>query len=322
MYAALKNRFLDWLLAPRPAGRDSVVLTQRRVYILPTRQGVAFGAVAVVMVLGSINYQLGLGFVLAFLLVSVAVNTMVHTYRNLAGLRVLRGRAQPVFVGDRAHFTVHVENEGRAERYALGLTQDRKHAVFFDVPAQGAAPAVLDIPATARGILRPGRLTLFTRFPLGIYYAWAHLDLDLQCLVYPRPATPGMPLPLSEHSAGAGSERGSGQEDFSGLRQYHIGDSPRHVAWKAAARDQGLLTKLFSGRAETELWLDWTRLPAQMGEEERLSHLARWVLDAHALGLAYGLRLPGQLVDMASGDAQRERALEALALFETDRNRA
>ena len=68
MYAALKNRFLDWLLQPRATEPGAVLLTQRRVYILPTRQGVAFGAVLVVMVLGSINYQLGLGFVLAFLL--------------------------------------------------------------------------------------------------------------------------------------------------------------------------------------------------------------------------------------------------------------
>ena len=76
------------------------------------------------------------------------------------------------------------------------------------------------------------------------------------------------------------------------------------------------MTKMFSGRAETELWLDWVRLPPQLGVEELLSHLARWVLDAHAAGLSYGLRLPGETVDMGSGDAQRERCLEALALFE------
>ncbi len=119
----------------------------------------------------------------------------------------------------------------------------------------------------------------------------------MRCLVYPRPAFPGMPLPSATTSAGAGAEHGRGQEDFSGLRQYHVGDSPRHIAWKAAARDQGLLTKQFSGRADTELWLDWTQLPPQMGVEERLSHLARWVLDAHAGAISYGLRLPGVTVD-------------------------
>ena len=137
-------------------------------------------------------------------------------------------------------------------------------------------------------------------------------------LGHARLADPGLPLPPAATSAGAGAERGSGQEDFSGLRQYHVGDSPRHVAWKAAARDQGLLTKQFSGRAETELWLDWAQLPPQLGVEERLAHLARWVVDAHAAGLSYGLRLPGETVDMAAGDAQRERCLEALALYDGD----
>ena len=57
-----------------------------------------------------------------------------------------------------------------------------------------------------------------------------------------------------------------------------------------------------------------------MGVEERLSQLARWVLDAHAAGLAYGLRLPGATMELAAGEAQRDRCLEALALFERERD--
>jgi len=316
MYAALKNRLFDWLFQLRGPEAGVIVLVQRRVFILPTRQGLVFALVLMTMIIGSINYTLGLGFILAFLLVALGVNAMIYTFRNLAHLKVTRGRAQPVFAGDSAHFAVHIENSGGSSRHAIGLTQDRKHAVFVDVPAHATTPVALGIPALRRGILRPGRLTLFTRYPLGLYYAWAYLELDLQCIVYPRPADPGLPLPAAATSAGAGAERGSGQEDFSGLRQYHAGDSPRHVAWKAAARDQGLLTKQFSGRAETELWLDWAQLPPQLGVEDRLAHLARWVVDAHAAGLSYGLRLPGETVDMATGDAQRERCLEALALYE------
>jgi uncharacterized protein (DUF58 family) len=318
MYAALKNRFYGWLFQLRGPETGTIVLVQRRVFILPTRQGLIFAVSLMVMIIGSINYTLGLGFVLAFLLAALGVNAMIYTFRNLASLKVTRGRAQPVFAGSDAHFTVHIENSGTSGRHAIGLTQDRKRAIFVDIPARAAIPATIGIPALRRGILRPGRLTLFTRYPLGLYYAWAYLELDMQCIVYPRPAEPALPLPPAATSAGAGAERGSGQEDFSGLRQYHLGDSPRHVAWKAAARDQGLLTKMFSGRAETELWLDWTRLPPQFGVEERLSHLARWVLDAHATGLSYGLRLPGETVDMGAGNAQRERCLEALALYDSD----
>jgi uncharacterized protein (DUF58 family) len=317
MYAALRNRFYNWLFQLRGPEPGTIVLVQRRVFILPTRQGLSFAMVLLVMLIGSINYTLGLGFVLTFLLVALGVNAMIHTFRNLANLRVTAGRTQPAFAGGVAQFTVYLENGSDTERHAVGLTRDRKDAEFADVPARSTVPASIGIPARQRGLLRPGRLTLFTRFPLGLYYAWSYLELDMRCIVYPRPAFPGLPLPPATASAGAGAEHGSGQEDFSGLRQYHVGDSPRHIAWKAAARDQGLLTKQFSGRADSELWLDWTMLPPQLGVEERLSHLARWVLDAHAAGIVFGLRIPGETVDLATGEAQRERCLEALALFET-----
>jgi uncharacterized protein (DUF58 family) len=241
---------------------------------------------------------------------------MLHTFRNLANLRVSGGRARPVFAGDTARFMVNLENRADAERYSIGLTHDRRSSEFVDVPGRATVAVHAGIPAVRRGVLRPGRLTLFTRFPLGLYYAWAYLELDMHCIVYPRPAPPGLPLPAATSSAGEGSVRGQGQEDFAGLRQYHQGDSPRHVAWKIAARDQGLFTKQFAGRADTELWLEWAHPPRQLGIEEKLSQLARWVLDAHASGLSFGLRLPGKTVAIGTGDVQRDDCLEALALWE------
>lgn len=316
MYAALRNRLYAWLSPPRPPEGGTIVLVQRRVYILPTRQGIFFAAVLLIMLTGSINYALGLGFVLTFLLFALAMNAMIHTFRNLASLRVTAGRAPPVFAGSHARFLVHLDNPSDLERYAIGLAQGSNAADFVDVAPRSAATVVAAVPAARRGVLRPGRFTLFTRYPLGLYRAWSYLDLDMACLVYPRPAFPARPLPPPSESAGLGDRSGQGQEDFSGLRQYHAGDSPRHVAWKAAARGQALLTKQFTGQAHTQLWLDWTALPAQLGVEERLSHLARWVLEAHAAGLSYGLRLPGRTVGLAGGESQRDACLEALALHE------
>lgn len=317
MYAALRNYFDRWLFQLRGPQTGVIVLVQRRIFILPTRHGLMFAAMLMLMLTGSINYSLSLGFILTFLLSAMGVNTIIYTFRNLANLRIAGGRARPVFAGDTAHFIVHLENIGDTPRYAVNLTHDKREWETVDIPARTTVSTAAGVPALRRGLLRPGRLTLFTRYPLGLVYAWAYLELDLHCVVYPRPASPGLPLPASATSAGAGSERGTGQEDFSGMRQYHVGDSPRHIAWKLAARDQGLLTKQFSGRADTELWLDWSLLPAAMGTEEKLSHLARWVIDAHETGLSFGLRLPGKTLEIGNGDAQRERGLEALALFES-----
>lgn len=316
MYAALKNHLYNWLFQLRGPESGTIVLVQRRVFILPSRQGIIFAVVLMLMLIGSINYSLSLGFVLTFLLVAMGFNTMVYTFRNLANLRLSATHTPSVFAGENACFTVCIENPGRAGRHSIGLTRDRIESTFTEVPAQQTVFASIGIPAAHRGVLRPGRLTLFTRYPLGLYYTWAYLELDMQCIVYPRPAPPGLPLPPAEPNLGQGAHHGQGQEDFTGLRPYRPGDSPRHIAWKAAARGQGLLTKQFSGRADTELWLDWRQLPAQMEIEEKLSRLTRWALDAHALGMSFGLRLPDTTISIASGEAQLERCLEALALFD------
>jgi len=318
MYAALRDHIRTWLFQLRGPQAGAVVLVQRRIFILPTRQGLLFAGVLLLMLVGSINYALSLGFVLTFLLTGLGLNAMVYTFRNLARLRIFPGRAHPVFVGETAEFVIHIENAARADRYAIGLTADKRSAVYVDVPARQCAAAVLALPARRRGRMRPGRLTLFTRYPLGLYHAWSYLEFDTHCLVYPRPAASRLPLPAAEAAAGRGAHHGYGREDFTGLRPYHPGDSPRHIAWKAAARSEELLTKQFSGRADSELWLDWHLLPPALGVEEHLSHLTRWVLDAHALGMTFGLRIPGRTVPPASGDAQRDTCLQALALYGFD----
>ena len=316
MLLALKNRFAGWLFQLRGAETGSIVLVQRRVFILPSRHGMLYVAALLLMLIGSINYSLSLGFVLTFLLTALGVNSILHTFRNLAHLRISPGRAQPVYAGDLAHFALLIDNPGALDRYSIGATRNRKDAIFADVPARQVTTVSIAVPAPHRGILKPGRITLFTRFPLGLCYAWAYVELDVSCLVYPRPEASRIPLPMAAPHAGQGFAHGSGQEDFSGLRSYHPGDSPRHIAWKAAARGQGLLTKQFSGRADTELWLDWQATPETLGIEGRLSRLARWVIEAHAAGLSFGLRLPGVILPPAPGNAQHDRCLEALALFQ------
>lgn len=319
MFATLKQHAAHWFNRPREPESGAVVLVQQRVYILPTRHGLLFAGVLLMMLLGVINYALSLGFVLTFLLAALLFNSMLFTFRNLAQLSVTGGRSEAVFAGGTARFTLHLSNTSARARHAIGLTLARERqdeACYCDVDAGASATLTIGIKAPRRGRLRPGRLTLFTRFPLGLYHAWSYVRPDIHCMVYPRPAPPGEALPLAQAAAGAGAAHGQGQDDFTGLRNWHRGDPPRHVAWKAAARGQGLHTKQFSGNAAPEVWLDWDLLPQRLSIEQRLSLLARQVIDADATRLAYGLRLPGVMLPLASGAAQMTRCLEALALFE------
>jgi uncharacterized protein (DUF58 family) len=306
----------DWLVRPGRPHSGPLTLTQRRIFILPTKHGFGFAPVLLVMLAGSVSYGLSLGFVLTFLLGSVAIVSILHAYRNLAELRVALARAEPVFAGETVRFPVHLENPSRQARFSVGLARLGEEKGFADIPSGGHATIELSVPAPQRGVLRVGRFTVFTRYPIGLFFAWAPVELEGTCLVYPRPDDAPLPPPAHRTQLGEVTPAGAGDEDFAGLRPYQPGDSPRRIAWKASMRGETLLTKQFAGQAAVEMWLDWDDLPPHLGVEARLSRLTSWVLQADRSGALYGLRLPARQFAPAAGERHRHRCLEALARFD------
>jgi len=291
-----------------------ITLDRRRVYIIPSRSGVTFAVILLAMLIGAINYQNSLAFVLTFLLTSLAVVSMIHTVRNLYGLRLRAGHSQAIFAGETALFPINIENPCGNPRLALKLMFPGQEPLTLDLPQDGGQWVSLPLPSTKRGYLLPGRITLYSRFPLGMFHAWSYVHLSMRCLVYPRPDNArGLP-PQMLQARGTAGDQGHGSDDFASLRPYHAGDSLRHVHWKALAREQGLMTKQFGGGIIEELWLHWEQL-GNLSTEQRLSRLTRWVLEADTLGVAYGLALPDQEIPLGRGNEHRRRCLEALALF-------
>jgi uncharacterized protein (DUF58 family) len=312
--------FQFWRLLSGRAARESgpVVLSQRRVYILPTRHGYTFGIALVLMLTGSINYQLSLGYILTFLLAGMGVVSILHTYRNLAHLSVSAGRVESAFAGGTVRFHLHFDNPTLFDRISIEARSAGVRAAC-DVPAHAGAAVVLLLPATARGWYRVPRVTIETRYPVGLLRAWSYILPDATALVYPRPLECALPAPVAMPDRGDAAVGGTGNDDYWGMRPYQPSDSPRHIAWKAAARGETLLTKVFVGHGAFELWLDWDRLPDAAGVEARLSLLTHQVLAAEEANVAYGLRLPGTALEPGLGEAHRDACLKALALFEGGR---
>ncbi|EOF4655544.1 DUF58 domain-containing protein [Pseudomonas aeruginosa] len=306
-------RWQRWLNRRIPPA-SSVELNQRRVFILPTRQGGAFGLALLVMLLAAINYQNSLAYGLTFLLLSLGVVTILHTYRNLAGLRLTALGADPVFAGERAGFRVRLESPRRA-RQAIAVGWPERPLEYADLAGDAAAEVLLFHPTERRGWLRPGRLRVESRFPLGLLVAWSWVDLRQQALVYPRPQA-GEPFlaPGAEDAEDQGRALASaGVDDYQGLCAYQPGDSRRRLHWKAFSRGQGLLVKDFAALGGEDLWLEFERLGGDL--ESRLGRLCHAVLELSARQQPYGLALPGTRLQPASGEAQREACLRALALF-------
>ncbi|HUW00018.1 MAG TPA: DUF58 domain-containing protein [Gallionella sp.] len=319
MLNALPQKFRTWLFRPK-VEHGAITLTQRRIFIIPTRQGFTLVFVLVLMLLGDINYNLSLGYVLTFLLTMMAVMSMLYAFRNLAHLEIRAGRAEPVFCGETAQFMLHFNNTSKLPRFQLCLVQagdsfwkNTHTPLQFDAPAKQDTEVAFPLPATRRGWLQPGRLTLYTEFPLGLFYCWSYLHFDTRCLVYPKPLSDA-PLPTGSSPDGTGKRNSAGDEDFSGLRKYTAGDALPRIDWKAYARERGLQVKQFSTPLGEELWLDHADAPDH-NIEEKLARMTRWVLDAEAQGLRYGLRLPNGELPSNSGIAHRDQCLRRIALF-------
>jgi uncharacterized protein (DUF58 family) len=291
-----------------------ITLDRHCIYILPTREGLVFAAMLPAMLIGATNYNNSMGFLLTFLLAGVGLMSMLHTYRNMSQLTFRAGHCDPVFAGNDACYTLYIDNPSAVQRYALMLQLDGGTPTHVDVPPQDSSRLFVARPTTQRGYLPMGCCTVSTRFPMGLFRAWAYIDLGMQCVVYPAPAPPQAlpPLHIDDHTSG--EARGHGVEDFVGLRQYIASDSPRHIAWKRAAYGGELLTKQFAGEENRQRWLCWEDVPhAEI--ETRLAVLCRWVLNAQAEGIPYGLRLPGCDVGPSVTAAHRHACLKALALY-------
>lgn len=311
------------ILESFPAGRAAGI-KRRRVYIFLTRQGFLFALLLIVMLLGAVNYVNSMAYLMTFLLASLFMVCMLHTYRNLRGLVLSAADAEPVFAGDTARFPLLFDNRGGGERPGLHVAARRRRRrttldaarleilLAADTPTQG----YLEVPTTRRGSLAAQSLVIETRYPLGLFRAWSYLDGGT-CTVYPRPAGSRVLPPARESNLEQESGRRPGADDFAGYAAYRPGDSIRRIDWRALAREQGLLVKRFSGGGGQRLLLDFEALPAAMPVEARLSQLCRWVLEADRLGHEYGLLLPDGELAPGRGARHRHACLEALALHGT-----
>lgn len=312
-FFSLRRPSLLWRKRSAARNKNAFQLNRRRIYILPTRSGMLFGLLITAMLLGSINYSLNLGYLVTFFLASMAMLSIFHVYLNVSRLKLYAGAAPPVFAGADASFGICIDNAHHPARYAIGLGWNRHALAYADVAADASICVVLPARAARRGVLRPGKCLISSDFPLGLFRAYSNVDLDLHALVYPAPVAGKMPQ-AAAHDERKPAETVPSHEDFVGLRAYQPGDSPRHVAWKAAARGEGLLTKVFAANATALQWLDFDALPAA-DTETRLSLLTGMVLEADASASLYGMALPGMVIQPAHGLAHKTRCLRALALF-------
>lgn len=323
--AAWRARWRRWWWQ-RLTRTDSLTLTQRNVYILPTRAGWMLALTLMVLLVASINYQLNLGYALTFLLAGSAVAGMHVCHGTLRGLGLHLTTPQEHFARTFSEFGIKLVNARGSPRLAIGVAAQSGDGppaayAYCDLPAGSTQEMPVGWTPPTRGWHDLPMVTAETRFPLGTFRVWTYWRPATRVLVYPAPESPAPALPSAQATQGsepaapqASRERG----EIDGVRPYERGDGLRQIAWRksasALAAGVGELTSRHRDEArQGTLWLDWADAHGAP-DGDRAARLCAWVITAHKLDLRYGLRVPGREVAPSSGDAHRRACLEALAL--------
>ena len=321
-----RHRAAKWM-ARRMPPRRKVTLKQRTIYVLPSRHGLLFLTANALVFIAAINYAVSLAFGLAFMMASLFILAIFHTFNNLNHLTVTAMPTDSVYCGEQIAFNIRISRSAEHSYESLELQfQDgifdgggaskRKNAI---VRAELVENDQLDVRvftrAVKRGECKAPYLRVTTYFPLGLVRAWSIVDLELYCLVYPKP----IPFQMDQFTAGLSGNDDSaisiqGSEDFYGLRDYVPGDPLRQVAWKNVARGQGLQVKQFVDYVDSKVWLDWDMFFG-FSIEERLSRLCYCVLQLSQRNTPFGMKLPGIEIPLGSGPEHRKKLLRTLALF-------
>lgn len=298
-----------------PVTTGVIHLHNRRLYILPTRFGYLYAMMLIVLLLAAINYQNSMAYALTFLLTALGIISLWQTHRNLLGLSVELKTPAPVFQGEHLELAFAIDNRQQNTRYAVGVQYLDQVPAYTRVDPQSNSQLTISLPALNRGLYQPAGITLYTRYPTGLFHAWGWLKFDIPILIYPQPLFDHqLEQSLMEDHSGKSTVDTADGDDFAGLREHRPGESLRHISWKAYAQGRGMLTKTFQGHATPSLWINWEDMSAP-SMEGKLSQMTALVLEAQQDGRKFGLRIPGIVIEQDTGSAHQSKCLDYLATF-------
>ncbi len=314
--------FDGWLMRRMPPQKTHI-LQHNNIFIVPSKVGLYFCLLIFLLWLLGTNYENNLILGIAFLLLSLVIICIHHTYGHLSGLHISVIKTHAGFTGDNGVLDLSIKRINNRHHESIELSSSVDGVVRFSLLDDVHINLSLRVPLTSRGWCTPERVKISTRFPLGLIVAWSYLHIDSTILSYPQPIESSV-LPtqqlLDESDENIQRQLISGSEEFAGIREYVAGDSLRDIDWRAMARGQGLATRTYEDHVSENYWLDWHQFEG-LTTEARLSRLCFCVLELsqhQQSSIAYGLRLPNQVLEPSSGEVHKLKLLEVLALFESE----
>jgi len=311
----IQTRFNAWLKRRMPS-TNRQTLSQRNIFILPSKFGFSYLLFVLLLFILGTNYQNNLIILLSYFFSSLFVTAMLYCFINLLGLNVAAKGEYQGFTDEQILIDIRIDTEQFKQSFQLSFEGHQSHEV---IALKQEKLLKIAVKFDKRGIHSLGRLKLISEYPLGLFRCWTKLQFDLEVIVSPQPlfcqpvTSVGGDKQREPNHFENSSQPFSG-EDFFELRAYRIGESLNQVAWKQMAKTGQWLSKRYQDNINEKQLISLKDMPA-INNEVKLRHLSYLILQLHQTEQEYGVELDTLLIPASKGQQHLTHCLKALANY-------
>ncbi|WP_372768440.1 DUF58 domain-containing protein [Pseudoalteromonas sp.] len=305
------NAWFNGLLKKRKHSAKTITLSHKNIYILPSKFGLAYLFVNLLVYVLGINYQNNLVIMFSYLMLSFLLVNFIVAFINLYNLNITLSHTSAGYQNTGYHAQFHLNN--RDGTTSLEIEGENIQSKFIDAIDNQLFKLNIQINVSKRGVHILPRIKLLSRYPFGLVTTWSYFVSEVQTYIYPTPLSYSIHQVTKAELEFENDSRKTtaASENYQGVRPYIEGDKVNRISWKHYAKHQVLATKDFSAGSSNEYEFNLNTVPGNL--EQKLQHLSYLITHAEQESLRYSLVLPNSKVDLNSGKNHMTECLERLS---------
>ncbi|BCU65180.1 hypothetical protein F941_01203 [Acinetobacter bouvetii DSM 14964 = CIP 107468] len=279
-------------------------LKQSDVLVFIYQQGYLFLVLILITFIAGVNYANNLILGFCFLISAVLCVSFYLTFKQLHALKIEIHCYEVGQVGEALHLDLFFSQEQKQARYLWISVEGQLHQLQINELKKLFRLRFL--PAE-RGQFHYPVIRIWSVYPFGLVRAWTYLYLQQVSWIAPKAAV------SAAENKNMHPRFEQDVDEFRELKDYRDGESLQAVAWKHAARGQGLYVKVFEQYQDQRLVeIHYDHMPSP-SHEEKLSLMMGLAEQCEQMHCAYSIFLPNAQLPSGTGEKQLMQAKLLLA---------
>lgn len=226
-------------------------------------------------------------YITLFTIFSLAISGCYFGRKNIYDISLIELPQERIYANKKASLKWRVVSEADNPVYDVTLKTENSSKLFNFIKKD--AIVTLTHTFKKRGFSNYPAVTIESRFPLlHVRFLKVHKE-QKKLLVYPQPKGKSLENYINEQLSHHGE-----RSDFEGIRRYEKSDVASIIHWPSLAKGGDMMSRNFSYTVQKE-GLHFDFFTCADNDEDRLSQLCLWVVEAERKGLEFTLKMPDHI---------------------------